>query len=274
MTANDKNILYNLLDTAQAYMHAIPKKPIPLFVDNAQSQTPKQPVTVADFNNQNQLESIAEKIANCQNCQLAKNRHFPVPGNGVAHPLVMIIGEGPGQDEDLSSQPFVGRAGQLLDKMMAAIQLSKKTNVFISNVVKCRPPQNRNPEPEETEACRSWLDAQIILLKPKAILALGKVASHNLLGISDTMSNMHGNFYDYCGIPVMPTYHPSALLRNESMKRPAWEDLKIFRTRLLTEEPGYNEPNFYERLENIPQMAYQKDSIFNKFQRQTPNYNH
>ena len=273
MTAHDKNIIYNLLNTAQAYIDGTPKKTIPQFAEKTQTTKNKAKNTNLDINQQQKLELIAQKITQCQNCKLSKLRHFPVPGNGVAHPLVMIIGEGPGQDEDLSSQPFVGRAGQLLDKMLAAIQLSKNKNVFITNVVKCRPPHNRNPELEETEACRAWLDAQIILLKPKAILALGKVAAHNLLGISDTMSHMHGKFYDYSGIPVMPTYHPSALLRNEAMKRPTWEDLKIFRSRLQKEQPGYNEPGFYDNPANTPQMAYHKDSIYNKFQRKTPQYN-
>lgn len=286
MTAEDKKTVFDVLATSQAYINEVPKQVIPDFTDdiihaqtNEISQTsdalkqPSDSCSTKSSCSTTSLENIATKIATCERCKLSNTRNFTVPGNGVAHPLVMIIGEGPGHDEDLSGQPFVGRAGQLLDKMMAAIHLSKKTNVFISNVVKCRPPHNRNPEQEETEACRSWLDAQIVLLQPKAILALGKVASHNLLGLTDTMSKMHGNFYEYRGIPVMPTYHPSALLRNQEMKRPAWEDLKLFRAMLQKKAPGYTEKEYYKHPENIPQMAYTSDSIFNQFKSQSPNYN-
>ncbi|OJF76003.1 MAG: hypothetical protein BKP49_09295 [Treponema sp. CETP13] len=274
MKIDEKKILYNLLETSNAYINKTAKSSPPHFTDDFVEQSkvlPSNPVKPTE--NKTTLEYIAQQIATCQRCQLSKTRHYTVPGNGVEHPLVLIIGEGPGEDEDLSSQPFVGRAGQLLDKMMAAIQLSKTTNVFISNIVKCRPPHNRNPEPQESEACRSWLDSQIILLQPKAILALGKVASHNLLGISDTMSKMHGQFYNYRGIPVMPTYHPSALLRNESMKRPAWEDLKKLRAELLKMAPGYTDASYYTLAEHKPKMAYPQSSVFNNLMKQIPRYN-
>ena len=145
---------------------------------------------------------------------------------------VMVIGEGPGADEDRQGRPFVGRAGQLLDKMLEAIQLSRKTNCYITNVVKCRPPQNRDPAPEERSCCAAFLDAQIRLLRPKMILVMGRIAAQHLLRTSDGIGKLRGRFFDYQGIPLMPTYHPSALLRDESLKRPAWEDLKRFRARL------------------------------------------
>lgn len=151
----------------------------------------------------------------------------------------MVIGEGPGAEEDLQGRPFVGRSGQLLDKMLAAVSLSRTVNVFIANIVKCRPPGNRDPQPEESEACAGYLAAQIAYIKPKAILALGRIASRNLLATNEGITRLRGRFFDYRGIPLMPTYHPSALLRDENLKRPAWEDLKRFREKLRELEPGY-----------------------------------
>ena len=187
------------------------------------------------------INSIAEKIYHCNRCQLCKTRKNTVPGTGVENPLVMVIGEGPGADEDDQGLPFVGKAGQLLDKMLDAIQLSRSSNCFITNVVKCRPPMNRDPLPEEMEACISFLQAQIHLLKPKMILGLGRIATHTLLQCETPISKIHGQLTLYKGIPFMATYHPSALLRDPSLKRPAWEDLKLFREKLLELVPGYNE---------------------------------
>jgi len=145
---------------------------------------------------------------------------------------VLVVGEGPGADEDAQGRPFVGKAGQLLDKMLAAISLSRGTNCYIANVVKCRPPQNREPAPDEAAACRPFLDAQISLIRPRAIIALGRTAAQNILSTSDGINKLRGRFFEYRGIPVLPTYHPSALLRDETLKRPAWEALKRFRARL------------------------------------------
>ena len=174
------------------------------------------------------LDSIAAKVARCTRCSLARTRNNVVPGMGVLNPDVLVIGEGPGYDEDMQGLPFVGKAGMLLDKMLAAIQLDRKTNCYIANIVKCRPPENRDPFPDEQAACMSFLEAQIHILKPKMILCMGRVAGHKLLNIETPMNDMHGQFFDYNGIPVMVTYHPSALLRNTELKRPAWEDLKKF----------------------------------------------
>lgn len=178
------------------------------------------------------LENIARKIAVCKRCRLCEGRRNTVPGIGVPKPLVLVIGEGPGADEDASGEPFVGKAGQLLDKMLAAINLSRHTNCFIANIVKCRPPNNRDPMPDEAEACRSFLDAQISVLKPKMILTVGRIAVQNILNTTTGINKLRGQFFEYRDIPLLPTYHPSALLRNEEMKRPAWEDLKKFRARL------------------------------------------
>ncbi len=186
------------------------------------------------------IDSIAQKIASCSRCPLCQTRKNVVPGEGVQNPLVLVIGEGPGADEDEQGRPFVGKAGQLLDKMLAAINLSRQKNCFIANVVKCRPPMNRDPAPQEAAACRSFLDAQIHVLKPKMILAVGRVALQNLLDTSIGINKMRGQFIDFKGIPFMATYHPSALLREESLKRPAWEDLKAFKQRLLQIAPDYD----------------------------------
>lgn len=185
------------------------------------------------------LDSIAEKISACQNCILAKTRKNTVPGEGVPNPAVLVIGEGPGADEDTQGRPFVGKAGQLLDKMLAAINLNRAKNCFIANIVKCRPPMNRDPSPEECLACSAFLQAQIRVLKPKMILALGRIALQKLQDTSIGITKLHGNFLDYNGIPFMATFHPSALLRDENLKRPAWDDLKKFRAKLLELCPDY-----------------------------------
>ena len=178
------------------------------------------------------LDELNAKILRCTRCGLARTRNNVVPGMGVEHPEVLVIGEGPGHDEDMQGLPFVGKAGVLLDRMLAAIGLDRKTNCYIANIVKCRPPENRNPMPDEQASCFSFLEAQIHILKPKLILCMGKIAIEKLTGQTVSINAQHGEFFEYNGIPVMPTYHPSALLRNEELKRPAWEDLKKFKRRL------------------------------------------
>lgn len=185
------------------------------------------------------IDAIAQKIHSCTSCKLFSTRTNVVPGMGVENPDVLIIGEGPGEEEDRQGLPFVGRAGQLLDKMLNAIELDRNANCFIANIVKCRPPKNRDPEQDECAACRAFLDAQIDVLQPKMILAMGRIASHNLLNTESSLGRLRNSFYEYKNIPVLVTYHPSALLRNEDLKRPAWEDLKLFKSRLLTLSPNY-----------------------------------
>lgn len=185
------------------------------------------------------IDAIAQKIHSCTSCKLFSTRTNVVPGMGVENPDVLIIGEGPGEEEDRQGLPFVGRAGQLLDKMLNAIELDRNANCFIANIVKCRPPKNRDPEPDECASCRAFLDSQIDALQPKIILAMGRIASHNLLNTDSSLGRLRNNFYEYKNIPVLVTYHPSALLRNEDLKRPAWEDLKLFKSRLLTLSPDY-----------------------------------
>ncbi len=185
------------------------------------------------------LEDVAQKVASCSRCALSKKRTHTVPGMGVPNPAVLVVGEGPGAEEDAQGLPFVGPAGKLLDKMLEAISLSRDVNCYIANIVKCRPPNNRTPLPEEADACISFLETQIHILKPKLILAAGRTAAQNLLKTTEALGRLRGTFRDYNGIPLLVTYHPSALLRDVSLKRPAWEDLKLFRAELSRLVPDY-----------------------------------
>jgi DNA polymerase len=182
------------------------------------------------------LERIAEEVKSCDSCPLRQNRTNAAPGEGVSSPLVMVIGEGPGEEEDRQGRPFVGKAGQLLDKMLASINLSRNTNCFIANVVKCRPPNNRDPHPEETAACAHFLERQITLLKPRFILIAGRIAAQTLLKTTEPIGKLRGKMTELSvgdrTIPLLVTYHPAALLRNEELKRPAWEDLKLLRAKI------------------------------------------
>lgn len=178
------------------------------------------------------LAAVAQEAARCRKCRLASGRARAVPGEGAARPLVLVVGEGPGAEEDASGRPFVGPAGQLLDRMLAAIGLSRAENCYIANVVKCRPPMNRDPAPDEQAACIGYLERQIALLRPKAILAAGRVPAQALLGTKEGVGKLRGRAWDYKGLPLVASYHPSALLRNEELKRPAWEDLKLLKSLL------------------------------------------
>ena len=178
------------------------------------------------------LQELYTKISRCTKCPLARTRNNVVPGEGVENPDVLVIGEGPGYDEDMSGRPFVGKAGVLLDKMLAAINLDRTKNCYIANIVKCRPPQNRDPLPDEQATCNAFLQAQIHILKPKMILCMGRIAGHKMLETQEPLNKLRGQIFEYHGIPLMVTYHPSALLRDESLKAPAWQDLKLFRSKL------------------------------------------
>jgi DNA polymerase len=183
------------------------------------------------------LTRIAADAAACQRCGLCKERQRTVPGEGTTTPEIMFIGEGPGADEDAQGRPFVGAAGQLLDKMINGMGF-KRSEVFIANVVKCRPPGNRTPEPAEVSACLTFLIAQIAVLKPKVLCLLGNTPLKALFG-QDTkgITQMHGQRLEWQGIPTYPTFHPSYLLRNEAGKKPAWEDLKRVLAELGREPP-------------------------------------
>ncbi len=175
------------------------------------------------------LLPLAEEIDACRRCNLGAQRQCSVPGTGHPRAKLVFVGEAPGADEDRQGIPFVGRAGQLLDKILAAIEL-RREDVHILNILKCRPPENRNPAPQEIEACRPFLERQIDLIQPGILVALGLFAGQWLTGkkLSLTKLRETGPF-DYRGIPIYATFHPAALLRNPNWKRPAWEDFKRIR---------------------------------------------
>ncbi len=177
-----------------------------------------------DFDNWDQL---IDAIHACQACELAKNCTQKVPGVGSRTADLMIIGEGPGHDEDIRGEPFVGRSGQLLDRMLAAIGIARE-QVYITNIVKCRPPNNRDPKPEEALKCRAFLDAQIRAIEPRVILSVGRVSAHNLLDTNAPVGKLIRELHRLPGseVPVKVTYHPAYLLRNPSAKAVAWQDLK------------------------------------------------
>ncbi len=163
-------------------------------------------------------------VANCTRCELSGSRTNTVFGVGNSEADWLIIGEAPGAEEDRRGEPFVGRAGQQLDQMLFAIGQSRE-NVFIANILKCRPPDNRDPKPAEAAACREYLERQIELIQPKIILAVGKIAAQNLLGTDDPVGRMRGRPHDLGGVPLVVTYHPAYLLRSPSQKQKSWSDL-------------------------------------------------
>ena len=181
------------------------------------------------------LDEIAETVGKCTRCDLYKTATKPVPGEGDSNAELVCVGEAPGAKEDETGRPFVGQAGQLLTKILAAIDLARE-QVFICNVLKHRPPGNRNPLPEEVEACSPYLIRQLELIKPKVIVAFGTFAAQTLLQTKTPLGQLRGLVHRYHGIPLIVTYHPAALLRNPAWKRPTWEDVKLAR-RILDSAP-------------------------------------
>ncbi len=174
------------------------------------------------------LQEVSSAIAACRSCFLCEGRTNTVPGEGNPLAKLLFVGEGPGQVEDETGRPFVGRAGELLTRMIEAIGL-KREDVFIANAVKCRPPQNRKPLPDELAACWRYLERQIELLGPKVIVALGATAAETLLQVRRSLADLRGRVHSYRGIPLVVTYHPAALLRNPNWKKPTWDDIRIAR---------------------------------------------
>lgn len=188
------------------------------------------------FANLDSVAAIAESVARCTRCPLHATATNPVPGEGNPNADLVVVGEAPGANEDASGRPFVGAAGQLLTKILEAINL-RREDVFICNVLKHRPPDNRNPLPNEVEACSPYLVRQIELIRPKAILALGLFAAQTLLNSKLPLIRLRESVHQYYGIPLIVTYHPAALLRNPNWKRPTWEDVKLAR-RILDSSPS------------------------------------
>ena len=179
------------------------------------------------------LDALVTGVLGCTRCPLSMGRTHSVAGEGVLDPLVMFIGEGPGRDEDESGRPFVGAAGRYLDRWLAAIGLDREKNAYITNIVKCRPPNNRDPQPDETDACTPWLLEQIVLVRPRMIVTLGRISMRVLTGTTQGITRIHGTFHTWRGIPLVPTFHPSAVLRRDEWRRPVWEDLKTIRNWLV-----------------------------------------
>lgn len=201
------------------------RQPLPLAVESA---SPAAPV---DWESADSLAELENRINTCLKCPLGHTRHKFVFGSGSPNARVVFVGEAPGADEDRIGAPFVGAAGELLTKMLAAIGLDRAT-VYICNILKCRPPQNRDPLPEEIALCKPYLLKQFELLRPHVIVCLGRVAAHALLQNNEPLTALRGRWLSLNGIDLMVTYHPAALLRDASLKRAAWEDLKRLDARL------------------------------------------
>ncbi|PWW82361.1 uracil-DNA glycosylase [Prosthecochloris marina] len=175
------------------------------------------------------LNDLYEQSKDCTKCRLAETRNNFVFGEGNPKAQIVVIGEAPGAEEDAQGRPFVGRSGKLLDKILEAIGFSRE-DVFICNIIKCRPPENRNPNLDEIQSCMPWLKIQLQLIKPKVLLLLGRVAANTVLDNKQSMANLRGRILRWNGYDVIVTYHPAALLRNPNWKRHCWEDVKMLRS--------------------------------------------
>lgn len=181
-----------------------------------------------------QLKELVEEVTNCTKCPLAQSRTHVVFGEGNLHARLMFVGEGPGKDEDLQGRPFVGRAGQLLDAMLEAIDI-KRAEVYITNIVKCRPPNNRVPAPAEARACLPYLRNQVAIVKPKIIVCLGATAAKYIIDPNFKITQQRGQWIERKGYYIIATFHPAAILRDPSKKKPAWEDFILIKEKYLAE---------------------------------------
>ncbi|MBS1131537.1 MAG: Phage polymerase-related protein [Proteobacteria bacterium] len=205
----------------------VPSAPVP-----AQTPPPRSTAAAVDTLD---WPALARQVAECRACSLCEQRKQAVLGVGDTNPEWLFIGEGPGAEEDVKGEPFVGQAGKLLDNMLASLDIARGNRVYIANAVKCRPPGNRTPEAAEIAACWPYLERQIALLKPKVIVLLGKAAVHAVLHDDKSLASLRGKRFELAGIPVVVTYHPAYLLRNLPDKAKAWEDL-LFARRTLREQ--------------------------------------
>ena len=200
-----------------------------LYFAKDQAENLDQTPNMLDSGNRNNLEQFRISICLCQECPLSKTRTNFVFGMGDPNADLMLVGEAPGEQEDLKGEPFVGRAGKLLDDILRAIQQKRGQGVYIANVLKCRPPNNRDPLPSEVEKCEPYLVKQIEKIQPKLIVALGRVAGKTLLKMDVPLKEMREKTHDYHGTPLRVTYHPAALLRNSNFKKPTWDDFQWVR---------------------------------------------
>ena len=204
------------LKTYLDYLKGLGIVTFPLSESGLQTMTRSEILTLGD---------VQKELGDCKRCKLHRTRRTIVFGEGNEKATLMLIGEGPGYDEDVQGRPFVGKAGQLLTKILQSINLPRE-EVYIANIIKCRPPQNRNPEPEEIQSCYPFLQKQIQAIRPKIICALGTFSAQTLLKTGTKITALRGKLYDLEGIKVIPTYHPAFLLRNPERKREVWEDMK------------------------------------------------
>lgn len=205
-----------------------PSRPIETPIEKPPVEKPQPDVRNMDW------QALQDCVKNCQACDLAKTRTQTVFGVGDPNADWLIVGEAPGAEEDKRGEPFVGQAGRLLDNMLAAIHLKRGENVYIANVLKCRPPQNRDPNGEEVQKCDPYLKRQVELIQPKIIIALGKFAAQSLLNTESSISSLRGKLHEYHGVPVVITFHPAYLLRSPLEKAKAWEDLCLARETMKT----------------------------------------
>ncbi len=217
---------------------------------NTETTNPDETENIAEKKEQ-KLAALAQKIEACTNCILHQKRTLTSPGNGVFSPFVLVIGNAPNEIDNTTGSTFEGKSGELLDKMLSAIHLSKKINTYLTNIVKCMPPMNREPMPDEASACSGFLEAQIHTLKPSAILVLGRSAAQNILETSEGINTLREKWFEYNSIPLMVTFHPNDVLKNETLKRPVWEDLKVFRSKLLEINSEYDKSFKDEQLKGI-----------------------
>lgn len=202
-----------------------------------EAEAPKPPPNMGPDTATQSWDDLQRTVAGCTRCALAQHRHNTVFGVGSRSASWMIVGEAPGAEEDRRGEPFVGRAGKLLDAILEAMGTSRE-EVFITNIVKCRPPGNRDPKPEEAAACRDYLQAQIETVDPALLLAVGRIAAHHLLGVETSVGRLRGKIHEGPGgRPVVVTYHPAYLLRTPTAKRKVWADLQLARSRVPVHEP-------------------------------------
>lgn len=243
---NQGTLLANLLNTADSYINGYKQNRFDesilqqtIFSEAAKStvaeskNTTVSEVTVSETPKKiSSLQTINDKIIKCTRCPLARTRTNVITGQGVENPLVLVIGEWPSYEDDIQGIPFAQNNGILLDKMLKAINLDKNTNCYLTYLTKCRPPQNREPSYDEQHSCLSFLEIQISLLKPKIILCMGRTPSQVLLKNELPIAQLRTQSYEYNGIPLFVTYPPSSLLKNNELKKPAWEDLKLLKIKL------------------------------------------
>lgn len=205
-----------------AWFDSVAEPALPQDID-APARAPRDDIATLDW------DALAERVKSCERCRLCEKRTNTVFGVGDREADWMLIGEAPGENEDRQGEPFVGQAGKLLDNMLHALTLARGENVYIANVIKCRPPGNRNPEPDEVARCEPYLQRQVALVKPKIIVALGRFAAQSLLKTDGSIASLRGRVHEYEGVPVIVTYHPAYLLRSLHDKSKAWADLCLAR---------------------------------------------